>query len=70
MESEEIKPPTIYELSEVFHSQILKNSFNGGYSPEKWHTFLEECGIVHANMSKVKIVDYKKFFLAKINYGI
>jgi hypothetical protein len=69
MTSNEIKPPTIYQLSDVFQSQILKNNFNGGYSPEKWHTFLEECGIEHLSMSRLKVVDNQKYFLAKIKYG-
>jgi len=69
MTSEEIKPPTLYELSDVFHDKIIKKSYGGHYTPKKWEKFLKECGIRHANMERVKIADNQKYFLAKIKYG-
>jgi hypothetical protein len=69
MISDKIKPPTLYELSDVFHDKVIKKSYGGHYTPEKWHNFLEECGISHVSMSRVKVVDNQKYFLAKIKYG-
>jgi hypothetical protein len=69
MTSDNIKPPTLHELSEIFHEKKLGTPYGDYYIPEKWHNFLEECGIIHATMERVKIVDKQKYFLAKIKYG-
>lgn len=70
MKSEKIQPPSLYELSDVFHREFLKKYHNNCYKPEIWTKFLKECGILHATMDRVKIVDKQKWFLAKIKYGI
>jgi hypothetical protein len=67
MVSEEIKPPTIYQLTDAFYQQIP--NFHDSCIPEEWEKFLKECGIRHANMERVKIDDNQKYFLAKIKYG-
>jgi hypothetical protein len=57
----------VAELSRAYFDHYVVNS---NYSPEKWHTFLEECGIKHLSMDRVIVVDKQKYFLAKIKYGI
>lgn len=37
---------------------------------ERWHAFLFERGLKHKSLSRVVVVDKKKWLLAKIKYGI
>jgi len=39
-------------------------------TPANWNSFLKEIGLAHISMARLNIVDKKKFFLAKIKYGI
>jgi len=55
-----------------FHAIV--DSYNSTLSlyaatPELWHKFLKECGMRHISMSRLKVFNKKKYFLAKIKYG-
>lgn len=38
--------------------------------PKLWRKFLESCGLEHTSLTRIEIVNKKKWFLAKIKYGI
>lgn len=60
--------PQIHYLYSSY-SLYLKE-LNQSECPELWHKFLKSCGLVHTSLSRIEIVNKKKWFLAKIKYGI
>lgn len=66
MEFKKTKPPNLYKVIEVYN-----NSFYSIDNPDSklWFNFLNKCGLQHVSMSRLKIVDHQKFFLARIKYG-
>lgn len=69
MRSKKLPPiaPTIYDLLSDYKEyckEIKKEE-----SPEIWHKFLKTCGLQHTSMTRIEIINQKKWFLAKIKYG-
>lgn len=60
--------PHIYDMNSVY-AEYCKD-INKDVCPEIWHSFLKKCGLQHASLSRLEIVNRKKWMLAKIKYGI
>lgn len=39
-------------------------------TPQKWQSFLNECGLQHISFSRLKIVNIKKFTITKLKYDL
>lgn len=60
--------PKIYDMNSIY-AEYCKD-INKAACPEIWHSFLKKCGLEHASLSRLEIVNRKKFMIAKIKYGI
>jgi hypothetical protein len=60
--------PNIYDMNSIYAEYCI--NFNKTASPEIWHGFLKKCGLQHSSLSRLEIVNRKKWMLAKIKYGI
>lgn len=61
-------PPVIYQLIPHYLKHCKDHNYNS--TPKNWERFLKSCGLEHLYLSRVKIKNKKKWFLAKIKYGI
>lgn len=68
MDSKKLIEPRVYDMYSGY--SLYSKEHNQPESPKLWHKFLESCGLVHTSFSRIKIVNKKKWLLAKIKYGI
>jgi hypothetical protein len=58
--------PRFYAVHNAYIDQVKKEDI----SPQNWQKFIKKCGLAHISMSRLEVVDQKKWFLSKIKYGI
>lgn len=56
--------PNIYTVHTVYCNKSSNNT-----TPTHWNAFLKEIGLTHVSMSRIEIVNNKRWLLAKIKYG-
>lgn len=66
------KPPSIAPQIHYLYSSysLYLEELNQSGSPKLWHKFIESCGLEHTSLTRIEIVNKKKWLLAKIKYGI
>ena len=70
MGSKKLPPiaPSLWSLNESYFKYC--NEIGKNKCPKIWQKFLKSCGLSHMSLSRLEIVNEKKWFLAKIKYGI
>ena len=67
MESK-LDEPKLMDVFDVYADECIKSGVEK--NPDFWHEFLTEAGLRHYSLPRLIVDNKKKWFLAKIKYGI
>ena len=67
MDSDKLITPRIQDMYSGYY--LYSKEHNQPESPKLWRKFLESCGLENTSLTRIEIVNKKKWFLAKIKYG-